>query len=385
MGALYFLSFLVQSIQGAVGPYLQIMLRNSGYSHILVGTVMGAGLFLSVVGPLLFSYISQKTGKPRLVMILSALAVVVFFAPVMFPVSTAVTIVCYCLGFVSICSINPLHDGYITTHIPNSSYYGRIRACGTMGYVSMLVLSAVTSFPNQESNSSIFLNMGIKIGAFVLFCLLFLKPDKGVSQSGRTASLKNRTSFKALGSTFYLFIFLFALTRIAHGVVEKLLASYMTEVLDLGNSFTFYIALGAMFEALVMVTLGKKTSGGVAACINMLVISSFAVTIRLLIYFFFPKSIIMFSIAQAMHGLTYGMAHISATAYIATLLGKEKFTLGMGVYQALGYNLPEMIAVTVGGFVIDYYGYPVLFASYSVLPLIAIVLIVFSRKKLFYA
>lgn len=383
MKSLYVFSPLAQAILGAVAPYLQIMLRNSGYSHTVVGTIMGAGLFLSVLGPLVLSYISQRTGKPRLVLNLTALAICVFFIPVLFPVSTFVTVVCYSLGFVCMCSLNPLHDSYINDKIPDQSYYGAIRACGTMGYVLMLFLSAGIAFPNQESNTSIFFNIALKVGAFILFCLIFLKPDRAVkaSDSG-TAVVTSLSSFKSLGSVFYLFIFLFGLTRIAHGVVEKLLASYMTESLGLGNSFTFYIALGALFEALVMFLFGKKTERGVSVCLNMLIISSLAVTFRLLIYYLFPQNIFMFTLAQALHGLTYGMAHISATAYIAILLGKRSFTLGMGVYQALGFNLPEMLAVTAGGAVIDNFGYPVLFASYSVLPVIAVILMVVFRKKL---
>ncbi len=382
MGALYFLSFLVQSIQASTGPYLQIILRNSGYSHTIVGTIMGAGLLLSVAGPLLISFISKKSRKPRLVLLLTGLAIGVFLAPVVFPLSTAGIIVCYCLMYVCLCSINPLHDSYINDHIPSPSYYGKIRACGTMGYVGMLIFSTLTAFPNQESNSSIFLNISIKVGAFVLFCLLFLKPDSKTHQESSLTKEKEASSFKSLGSVFYLFIALFALARVAHGIVERLLSSYMTEVLGLGSKFTFFIALGALFEAMVMILFGKKTANGKATCLNMLLISTFSVTVRLLIYYLFPSSIVMFTIAQAMHGLTYGMAHIAATAYIATLLGKEKFTLGMGVYQALGFNLPEMIAVSIGGAVIDNFGYPVLFASYSVLPLVAAALMLAFRKKL---
>lgn len=378
MSTLYFFAPLIQIIQSSVAPYLQIMLRNSGYSHTLVGTIMGAGLLLSVAGPLVLSSISQKSGKPRLVIILTAFAIALFFTFVLYPVSTVVTVICYCLGFVSLCSINPLQDSYINENIADPSQYGRIRACGTMAYVLVLFISAFLAFPNQESNTSIFLNIAVKVGVFILFCLIFLKADgKGSSFSGG-----KKSSIFSLPSVFYLFIFLFGLTRIAHGVIEKLLASYMTETLGLGTSFTFYIALGAVFEALVMVVFGKKTAGGVSVCLNMLIISSVAVTVRLLLYYFFPNSIIMFTVAQAMHGLTYGMAHISATAYIANLLGKKNFTLGMGVYQALGYNLPEMIAVTAGGLVIDHFGYPVLFASYSVLPVVAVLLMLLFRKKL---
>ncbi|MCR4677089.1 MAG: MFS transporter [Sphaerochaetaceae bacterium] len=378
MNTLYFFAPLIQIIQSSVAPYLQIMLRNSGYSHTIVGTIMGVGLLLSVAGPLILSSISQKSGRPRLVIILTAAAIVIFFAPVLYPVSTVVTIICYSLGFVCLCSINPLQDSYINSIIPDPSYYGRIRACGTIAYVAVLFISAFLAFPNQESNTSIFINMAVKVAVFVVFCLVFLKAD-----GAETASSSNeKVSIFSLGSVFYLFIFLFALTRIAHGVVEKLLASYMTETMGLGTSFTFYIALGALFEALIMVVLGKKTGRGPSVCLNMTILSSAFVTVRLLIYYFFPNSIFMFSAAQALHGLTYGMAHISATAYIANLLGKKNFTIGMGVYQALGYNLPEMIAVTVGGVVIDNFGYPVLFVSYSVLPVIAVLLMIAFRKKL---
>ena len=54
----------------------------------------------------------------------------------------------------------------------------------------------------------------------------------------------------------------------------------------------------------------------------------------------------------------------------------------MTLYWSLATNLPEMLGALFGGFIIDSYGYPMLFLSYSFFPLLAVILSFVFKKTL---
>lgn len=378
MTRLFFFSFITQTITGAVGPYLQLMLRNNGYSHTFVGIVIAIGMFFSIFGPLVLGKISQKSGKPRIIIIFEVVFTVLLFIPVLFPFNDFTTVVFYALAVMVYCSINSSHDGIINENLKDTSMYGKVRAGGSLGYICMLVLSGILAFPDQGNNKSIFLNLVTRAAVFILFCLIFLKDNTYRVEQEE----KPKTGFKDLGGKFYVFIGLYALTRIAHGVPEKLLAAYMTEVMGLGNSFTLFVALGTTFEVFFMIWGSRFIKKGPETCYRTLMLASLFVSVRLLIYYFFPGNMFMFIIAQSLHGITYGLAHIAATGYITEVTKREQYTLSMGVFQAVGYNFAEMIAVLAGGAIIDNLGYQTLFASYALLPVVAVVIMFILRKKL---
>ena len=58
----------------------------------------------------------------------------------------------------------------------------------------------------------------------------------------------------------------------------------------------------------------------------------------------------------------------------------EHYDLAMTLYWSLATNLPEMLGAFAGGFVIEAFGYPMLFLSYSIFPLVACILCLTNKK-----
>ena len=170
------------------------------------------------------------------------------------------------------------------------------------------------------------------------------------------------------------------MTIVGQAVVEKLLASYMTENLGLGDSFVLFVALGAIFEFFCMIIFGKLNKKGVLSSTTILTISAIGLTLRLLLYLI--PGLPAFIVAQTLHGLTFGALHLCATSYTAANCSKNHYDLGMTLYWSLATNLPEMLGAFLGGFIIDKYGYPMLFFSYSFFPLLAVILSLVFRKTL---
>lgn len=374
------LNFSLQAAVSAISPYTQLLLRNKGYSHSLVGVIVAIGQVASIFFPVLFGMLSDRTRKTRLLFVLLALGTAVAFVPTALSGSVAVTIVCFFVASALFWSINPMNDGYENRVLGgDSSKYGVVRAMGTLGYLVCLVVFALTGFPVETDNRSIALCTVVTLSVFC-FMVLFAPKDepKSVEPQGNEGRF---FSFDWFSSKFYLMMFVVALTRIAEAVIDKLLSSYMTEELNLGGRFALFVALGAASEFVMIVVGGRLMQKGKVSAYGLIVLSAIGMTVRLLIYRFFP-TIPAFIVAQLLHACTFGALHIGVSKFVAQNVNESHYSLAMSFYWAIATNLPEMIGVLAGGFVIDIFGYGALFASYVVFPVLALVICLANRRKL---
>ncbi len=374
------LNFSLQAAVSAIAPYTQLLLRNKGYSHSLVGVIVAIGQVASIFFPVLFGMLSDRTRKTRLLFVLLALGTAVAFVPTALSGSVAVTIGCFFVASALFWSINPMNDGYENRVFKgDSSKYGVGRAMGTLGYLVCLVVFALTGFPVETDNRSIALCTVVTLSVFC-FMVLFAPKDepKSVEPQGNEGRF---FSFDWFSSKFYLMMFVVALTRIAEAVIDKLLSSYMTEDLNLGGRFALFVALGAASEFVMMVVGGRLMQKGKVSAYGLIVMSAIGMIVRLLIYRFFP-TIEAFTVAQLLHSFTFGALHIGVSKFVAQNVNESHYSLAMSFYWAIATNLPEMIGVLAGGFVIDIFGYGALFASYVVFPVLALVICLANRRKL---
>lgn len=374
------LNFSLQAAVSAIAPYTQLLLRNKGYSHSLVGVIVAIGQVASIFFPVLFGMLSDRTRKTRLLFVLLALGTAVAFVPTALSGSVAVTIGCFFVASALFWSINPMNDGYENRVFKgDSSKYGVGRAMGTLGYLVCLVVFALTGFPVETDNRSIALCTVVTLSVFC-FMVLFAPKDepKSVEPQGNEGRF---FSFDWFSSKFYLMMFVVALTRIAEAVIDKLLSSYMTEDLNLGGRFALFVALGAASEFVMIVVGGRLMQKGKVSAYGLIVLSAIGMTVRLLIYRFFP-TIPAFIVAQLLHACTFGALHIGVSKFVAQNVNESHYSLAMSFYWAIATNLPEMIGVLAGGFVIDIFGYGTLFASYVVFPVLALVICLANRRKL---
>ena len=372
----YLLAVLTQVAIAAYAPYIQIILRNKGYSYSLVGVIIAVGQAAAIVGPLLISSLTDRTGRTKLFLVLSAVCALLLGIPFYLSSSVAVVVVSVFLLDAFFWSLNPLSDGFLTRKLKGTkTSYGTLRACGTFGYMTALTLFALTGFPDESSNSSILICFSLFVSLFIIAALL-QTDDRREMGKGRGKFF----SFSWFSPSFYIFMMIVAFTRVGQSVVEKLLASYMTEHLGLGSYFSLFIAIGALCEFLCMLLFGRLLRKNRVTPAFLLFISAVGLTVRLLLYLI--PSIWVFALAQTLHGLTFGALHVAATTYTARTVSSEHYEMGMSIYWAVATNLPEMLGSLFGGFVIDSWGYPTLFVSYAVFPFIAALLCILLRKQI---
>ena len=374
MKKLFLLSVTVQMAVASFTPYLQIIFRNKGYSHTLTGVLVALCQLSAIVMPMIISSISDRKGRTSPFIALVALLSIILAVIFLLSDSLVVTVLSSFLLNGFFWCMNPLADGMLNRSLKgDSSSYGIIRAMGTMSYVIVLVAFALIGFPDEKSNSSILIAIVAGTSLPLITSMIQGEKRREVEESA-----KSSFSFSWFPRRFYVFMAIVAATRVGQSVVEKLLSSYMTENLGLGSYFLLFVALGALCEFFCMIGFGRLKRKGILTSWALLLISAIGLTVRLLLYLI--PGIPAFAIAQTLHGLTFGVLHVAATGYAADNVSSEHYDLAMTIYWSVATNLPEMLGALAGGYVIEYFGYPMLFLSYSAFPFAAVILCFAFRK-----
>ena len=380
LSRLILLNFFLQASISAIDPYTQLFLRNKGYSYSLVGIIYAVGQAASILFPILFCMLSDRTKKTKLMFLLMAVGSLGFVVAALNN-SLFITFLCFFVASACLWTLNPMNDGYQNRVLNgDSSKYGIARAMGTFGYVVCLVIFGLTGFPDETDNKSISLVIGIALCLFFLAATLAPR-DKSLESSQNKTKKEKVFSFSWFNSKFYLMMGIVFISRIAESVVDKMLSSYLIEHLNLGSKFSLLVALGAASEFVMMIVGGRLLQKGKAKPYNLIMLSALALTVRLLIYRFFP-TIVACVFAAMLHSFNFGALHIGMTKFMAQNVSEDHYSLAMSLYWAIATNLPEMIGTLAGGFVIDGFGYPTLFASYAIFPAISFVLFLIFKKRL---
>ena len=162
--------------------------------------------------------------------------------------------------------------------------------------------------------------------------------------------------------------------------ISSFFSLYLVEELQI-NAISMMNAIAAGSEYGAMLLAGILIQRKKVLPVHLLMISSAGMVVRLLIYSFFPS----FSgvlVAQLLHSLCYGFFHPAAIYFVARRVKRSHRTLGMSIYVSLGTGLPAVIGSSLGGVVVEQFGYAMLFLSYSLFALTAFVLCLIFYKRM---
>ncbi len=375
MFRLFLLSAALQAAIASFSTYLQIALRNKGYAHSLVGILMAVSQLSAIFIPLVISVFADRRGKAKRFIVLSGIIALLASFPFFIADNIAAVAIALVVLNGFIWCMNPLCDGFINRKVSgDSSEYGIIRAFGTFSYVAVLSAFAILSFPDESDNSSI-------MRSFLLFISIFIAISAMQKENEvNRGTEKKRFSFSMFSRKFYLYMLVVGFLKISISVVDKLLPSYMTEVLGLGSYFTAFIALGALFEFFTMIIFGRLLDNGRITSFSALIISAIALVVRFTL--FLIPGLLPFTIAETLHGLTFGVLHVGTLRFISDNSDPSDYEVAATVYWAAASNLPGLFASLFGGMIIDCYGFRTLFGVSIIFPLIALALALAKRKKL---
>nr|WP_319472465.1 MFS transporter [uncultured Sphaerochaeta sp.] len=376
MVSLYVSFFFVFGIMAVVNPYLQVMIRNLGYSHDVVGFLLAVFETAGIVGPLLVARHVDKhrSGKNTILLctVLSALGV----SLLMYSSSIWMTMFALILLAFFLRSLVPVIDSYANNRLNGDAQkYSFLRSGGTIGFVLFSLLLAITRKPDLTSNSSIGL---YALVAFSLFMLPVLAWKKDPERREMPPATSDNAEGKWYDLAFVIGLVIIGLNRFSMSSIASFFSLYLVEELKVNAiSLMNAIASGSEFGALILA--GYLLQRKKVLPVSLLMISSGALLVRLLIYALVP-TLGGALVAQLLHSLCYGFFHPAAIFLVARRVRRSHRTLGMSMYVSLGIGLPTVLGSSLGGLVLEQFGYRVLFMGYSLFALASVMVGLASYK-----
>ena len=151
-----------------------------------------------------------------------------------------------------------------------------------------------------------------------------------------------------------------------------MLKMFSIDVINYTNLTTLNL-VAASSEFFAMLYAGYLLQNKKVKPIQILILGSFAVSVRLFIYAFLPSVAFLF-LGQTLHSLTFGAFHVSAIMFINQHVKFEKRGIGISLYFALGISLPTVLGSSLGGLIVSTLGFKYLFIIYALVSLVAVLM-----------
>ncbi len=397
--------FLIFGVYGVVNAYLPVMLSGLGYSVTEIGVLQGMFEAAGMAFPILVNARVDRRGNYVTVITLLALLMIVVLPPLVAFRSFWVTGLLLALLAVGFKGTVPLVDTLVSRSLGgNATDYGKVRVLGSIGFVCVTLLLQFTSVVDSTSASSIAVAIAVPCALFAasvplvprLFARISLararrsgagtpvagadpqpKADRG--DSSTAVSIGSPRAFvAAFPKSYWAGIALVFLGFFGMTPSQRFFSLYVRDYLGL-ESYAGLWALSAAAEVPFMFLSGRfirkyGTKG-------ILVFSLAAIGARNLVYAAIPT----FGgavIGQLFHSVCFGLFHPAAVVFIGERAPKRLLALALTMYSSVSVGIASVLGNVAGGFVIDRFGYRVLFVVFAAFPLAGVLALpAFSKRR----
>lgn len=347
---------------GVLAPYLASMFMNQGITGAQIGIIMAVGKIASMIVQPFWGMLVDKSGKTKLVLLLSlgVPALLAYFYNL--PWFTAIIIV-YTLSTIFQATQSPISDSYAVNaaKMANKSY-GSIRSLGSLGnalgsymgglYVQLFSLSTLW-IPFMLLNS--------------LGLLAIISLPANTETKAKTMSFKQGLKQLFTNKMFVYFL-------IGAFLINQTLTAFNTYFVvafqDIGGSY----ALSGI--ALLLASLTNIPSMLVASNLIkkygvqiMLLVAAAAYILRWVIQWIFPIPMVVVGV-QVLHGLSFGFFYVAAVEYVAKVSGPTMKATGQSVFTMIFSGLGGIVGNLLNGYLLDLGGPSYMYAACSISSLI---------------
>lgn len=222
-------------------------------------------------------------------------------------------------------------------------HYGKARSLGSFGFVVAVLIISMISGMYGEQMILWMMILGLAALLIIQFMpaplILSLVP---VKENGKTLSMKGLFEVKS----FIIVLFVVILLQGAHASYYNYGYIYLQDL----NVNPFYIGMilnvAVIFEILyfykadTFLTKWKPSS--------LMLVAAIGSSVRWILVYAFPN-MPMFIISQALHALSFAMAHYAFIRYLSKALPQEQIPNAQGIYSALAMSLSAAILTLLGG------------------------------------
>ena len=321
-----------------------------GLSVTAASIIMGAGMIARSLSTfLVFPYLTQKLSLIRAMkwMSLAALILALLYLPDSPSIVLLIITVLFSAVYPMI--LPAVESGASILMQTEGIHYGKSRSFGSIGYtVALLLIGAATAIWTEKAI------LYIMIAGLAIATLFFMRPAPAALQLNpvKGNSTKRAIDFKALFTSkgFAVVLILAILLQGAHASYYNFGFIFLN---DLGvNGFYIGIILNVavLFEILFF-TYADRLLANVKVS-TMFLLAGIGSTARWILISSFPY-ITVFIGTQALHALSFGLAHFAFIQFIFEKLPRDQIAGAQGIYAAFAMSLSTAILTFLGGYLYD--------------------------------
>lgn len=382
--------FLLFSIYGVVNTYLPLFLRTMGYSASNVGFLLAVFEVSGLLIPFILSPIISKKGIYGIFLFISGIAMTIIPYPLIKTsgfLLTALFLALYAAGFKGIV---PVSDSLINTLLADKrADYGRVRVMGSIGFVGMSLILQFFAHLETASADTIVFWMILPSLLFAFSIILIpglitrIKTDEETSsnkQVSKTVIRQERKKtigikkisdlIKEFPAVYWVGLLLIFSGFLGMTPANRFFSMYVYEYLGMeASGFLWALAAAAEIPFMIFSSKFLRRFG----CMKLLVAGTFAIFLRVMTYILIPN----FAgavIGQLFNSITYGLYHPAAVSFAAQHAPKNKLVVSMTLYSVVSVGLASILGNTIGGLIIDAFGYLFLFLFFGSIPLMTLIL-----------
>ncbi len=368
----YFFLFGAVSI---LTPFLPLILQNKGMEPSGIGFLMGSYELFSIFGLLILGRAYDRFNSPRRTLVFIILTAIGLFFLLVRSSSFWIFIpAALGVGFL-IKSPSSLSDAMYgqTMRYPRESY-GRSRQGGSLGYTVTLGIIHITGLVSGNRPYSVFTGFALMLSLAAL--VISFLPTENLHSRPDEVHLPFFATLKTFPAIYWVGMGIALLNTLGisgHNTFFSLLLSNRFHTSEIGALW----AIGPILEIPLFFYSGfllKKFSlkrlwlVGLAAGIIRMQVYSLADSLTPLYY------------AQICHGLSFGINHLCMVTLINHATSARSRGIAMSLYTAAGMGAPLFMGGILGGIILKFWNFPVLYQVFSLFPLMgALVAIIFLK------
>jgi PPP family 3-phenylpropionic acid transporter len=362
---------------GVISPYLPILVRGLGYSPSVVGLLLGIFEAAGIAGPFVLGHLVDRWGRYKPGLLICVILMMLPGIPLARSGNPALSALLLCVLAAGARSSIPLMEAMTTLAVGREGDYGKLRSFSSIAFIISVLF--FQWFPFLPRDSSLNIGLWISITCFPALLFALALPARSGAPAPRQPPPGGRGASAGWirNPLFILGMLMIALSRIAISPFHSFISLYVREYVR-WDAVGLVWAVAAAAET-PLIFFSRRIIRYFKSPLKVIFLTSFALILRLLIVAFLPYPPAVVG-AQLLHSLCYGLFHPAAVAFISARVPPEHRAVGMTIYLSLGTGLPAFLGNIMGGYIVEYFGYPALYGGYTVFPVLSIGVYLIIRR-----
>jgi PPP family 3-phenylpropionic acid transporter len=364
----YFLSFAV------IAPYLQVFLRTRGFDVSQVGLLLACFALAGAAGSIGVGHLGDRLGKRRTLLAAAMVASMALMIPLAWISSFWVAVPIMALFGIAHKATIPLGDALAGAELPDPTrQYGRVRTCGSVGFLVGIGLFLVLGVLDESSSTSILLCF-LVAAALAIPVILTLPDSHRRSETPRFTA----DAAKGFDRAFWLILVIVFMAQLGMAGFYSFFTQYLGDVIGIDGRARIW-GIGVLAELPLIFFAGPIIRR--FGVVRVMAFSLIAIAARLALYGTFTNLWVI-STVTLLHGFCFILPHAAVMEFIGRKIPRANRGLAMTLYMAIAVGIAPMVGSAGGGYIVKHISYRAMFYTLAAAPIIGLGILMVNRRRL---